>query len=152
MDYLNPNSNNPQLFTNSHDPQTWIDNMKILWVIFTINGILRGFTSFATLFWYIVVIIVFAIAIFKRQKIIFGFTVISLFPITIIELMNLFQNFSKPFSYAFLGLIFSLLALIMIAYNGFCCFKMFKQFPEGLDYSQQRNNIQPMNREYQYHP
>lgn len=144
MDYFNPNTNSNQLFTNSHDPNAWIENMKILWVIFLINGILRGFTSFATFFWYAVPIVVFAIAIYMRRKIIFGGLILALIPITIVELINLGQQFGKPFGYALLGVFFTLLALLMILYVAFCAYKMFKEYPEGLDYSQ-HHNVQPMN-------
>lgn len=146
MDYLNPNSTNQRLFTNSHDPQAWIENMKILWVIFTINGILRGFTSFATLFWYIIPIAVFAFAIYKRKKLYFGFVLIALIPVTIMEIINFFNQFSKPFGYAVLGIIFTIFALLLIVYTAFCNHKMFREYPEGLDYSQ-HHNVEPMNRD-----
>ena len=145
MDYFNPNSPQQRLFTNSHDPNAWIENMKYLWVIFTISGALRSFTSFATFFWYLIPIGVFFVAIWQRKKIWFGGLCLALVPVFFMELINLTRQFSLPFLQLILGVIFTILAILLIVYTAFCAHKMFREYPEGLDYSQ-HHNVTPIGR------
>jgi hypothetical protein len=135
-----------KVFPTSHEPEKWIEWMIMIACGFAIITIFRLFGNLWIFFFFLLTLLVFIFAIWRRKKLWFGILAICLAICSLMLLILFFKGFKKKFFLkGFFAIVFNLLSLAFCLYAAYCAYRMFKQFPEGLDYSQ--DNIQPMHRE-----
>ena len=126
------------LFPTSSDPEKWIQWMTMVWLVyavFTLTSFIGGFFNF---FIFAIGLGVLGYAIYVRERLWFGYAAIALVPALLLQFYRLMKSFGFGFSIRTpFAILFSLLGLAQILYTGFCCHKMYTQFPEGLHHSQQ---------------
>lgn len=132
--------NTDRLFTNSPDPNVWLENIRILFIIFLVNAVIRSATTFATFFWYAIAAFIFGVAVWRQRNEIYGLLMLALIPVTFVEITNFYKNFGKKWTLGFIGIIASIIAILINVYTFYCSLKMFKDFPSGQRYQRHRNN------------
>ena len=132
--------NTSGLFTNSPDPNVWLENIRILFIIFLVTAVVRSAMSFATFFWYLLAVFIFAVAAWRQRNQIYGLLMLALIPVTLVEMTNFFKNFGKSWTLGFLGVIGSISAILVNLYTFYCAFKMFSDFPSGQRYVRHAND------------
>lgn len=132
--------NTSGLFTNSPDPNVWLENIRILFIIFMVNAVIRSTITFATFFWYLLAVFIFAVALWRQRNQIYGLLMIALIPVTLVEITNFYRNFGKKWTLGFIGIVLTIVAILIDLYTFYCSFKMFSDFPSGQRYQRHTNN------------